>query len=115
MVKKMEDQDKEIKELIKCLKENQNHSKDQYQAFVDQNNVKFSQLKVAVSSTTDRMEMELDQIVKGVKTVTSEEIKNSETSLLSKICFMMEQLQVQLHNQECKIKPLLYHPSLPAW
>lgn len=37
---------------------------------VDHNNVNFSQLKVAVSSTTDRMETELDQIVKAVKTVT---------------------------------------------
>lgn len=45
------------------------------------------------------MELELDQIVKGVKTVTSEEIKNSKTSLLSEIRFMMEQLQVELQQE----------------
>ena len=37
---------------------------------VDHNNVNFSQLKVAVWSTTDKTETEMYQIVKAVKTVT---------------------------------------------
>lgn len=73
---KMEDQDREIKELIKCVKESQTHSKDQFQTLVDQSNFYYSPFKSAITSTTERVEMILDQM-KAIKTVTSREAKNA--------------------------------------
>lgn len=60
-VKKMEDQDKEIKELQKCVKENQSLSKEHFKAKVEQSNLQCSHLEAALSSTTEKIEKELDQ------------------------------------------------------
>lgn len=41
----------------------------------------------------------MDKIVKGIKTIVKEEIKSCETSLLAEICFMVEQLQVEIQQE----------------
>ncbi len=44
------------------------------------------------------MEKEVNQLVTATKTLISEEVKNSEVSLLSEIYFMIKQLQVELQH-----------------
>ena len=58
----MENQDKEIEELIKSVKENQPHSKDEFQTLVDQSNFHYYHHKSAIASIGKREELELDQM-----------------------------------------------------
>lgn len=65
---------------------------------MDQISANHRQLLTRVTSNKEGMETEMHKIVKGIKMIVEEEVKNSETSPLSEIHFM-EQLQSEIQQE----------------
>ena len=96
MHEEMEGQSLAIKELTVCLIRHQNSSNEQAKDLVAQISANHRQIFEKITSNKEIMETEMDKIVKGVKLMLEEELKDSQTSLLSGIHFMIEQLQVEI-------------------
>lgn len=88
-----------IQELTTYLKGSQNSSKQQFKELVDRSSANHQQLCTMITSHKGSEEPGMDNFVKVIKPILEEEVKNSETSLLSEVRFMVEQLQAEIQQE----------------
>lgn len=97
--KEMEIQNTAINNLIKGVEGVQISSTKHFQDLMDKTSDNHRLLLSRIISHKESVETEMDKLVKGIKVVVEEELKHLETSLLSVIRFMVEQLQIELQKE----------------
>lgn len=90
----IKEQNAAIKELTTSLK-NENISQEQFKSLGDQMRTNHRELFTLIKTHHESTESEMDKLVKGMKHMIEEEVKNSAISLLSEVRFMVEQFQME--------------------
>lgn len=99
ILKAIETQSTAINNLTKDVEGVQTSSTKYFQFLIDKTSDNHRLLFSKIISHKESVETEMDKLVKGIKLVVEEELKSSETALLSEIRFMVEQLQIELQKE----------------
>lgn len=89
-------QNANLRDLSKQLGHSRSHLEAKLKTFADKTEEQFQNLHTIVTETKNKLENEMENMLKGMKTLVVTEIKNQDIAQLQEVRFMVEQLQHEI-------------------
>ncbi|XP_060767299.1 uncharacterized protein LOC132874863 [Neoarius graeffei] len=96
---KLEQQDAQLSKVTKLMARSRFHLEAKVEVVSEMAKTEFTKLSAALTASTQKTENEWDKLLKAIKTIITEEVKNQSITQLEEIRFMVEQLQAEVQQE----------------